>query len=66
MRLAHGSVSICRDGPHSSSSLATINEYLLLKMKTEVNSQLGRSLIAMKNEKPRLHLHLGYGLVLSK
>jgi hypothetical protein len=37
----------------SGSSLATINEYLLLKMKAEVNSQLGRSLIAMKHKKPR-------------
>ena len=40
-------------GTHSRSSLATINEYILLKMEAKVNSQLGRSLIAMKNKKPR-------------
>jgi hypothetical protein len=38
----------------------------LLKMEAEVNSQLGRSWIAMKNKKPRLHLCLGHGLVSSK
>jgi hypothetical protein len=38
----------------------------LLKMEAEVNSQLGRSWIAMKNKKPRLHLCLGHGLVYSK
>ena len=35
-------------------------------MEAEVNSQLGRSRIAMKDKKPRLHLCLGYSLVSSK
>jgi len=53
MRLGMRNAVLLKYSGCRKSSLANVDEYLLLEMKAEVNSKLGRSLIAVKNNKTR-------------